>query len=304
MVLFSSGMAAASAVLGGLREGDALVLPSDGYYTIRALARDRLEPAGVDVRLVPTDTDAVAAAAPGAALVWIETPSNPGLDACDVRAVADAARAAGALLAVDNTLATPLHQRPLELGADLSVVSATKSLSGHSDLLLGYAAVRDPERAQALRAWRVQAGAIAGPFEAWLAHRSLATLDVRLERQCQNAAALAEMLARRDDVAAVRYPGLPDDPAHEVAARQMDRFGALIGFDPGGARRAQTLLAACELVSESTSFGGVHTTAERRARWGGDAVPEGLIRLSVGCEAAEDLLADVAHALDVSAADI
>jgi cystathionine gamma-lyase len=196
---------------------------------------------------------------------------------------------------VDNTFATPLGQRPLELGADLSVTSATKHLGGHADLLLGYVAASDPARAETLRTWRSHTGSIPGPFETWLAHRSLATLDVRLERGEANALALAKLLSGR--VEALRYPGLPSDPAHELARRQMRRFGTVLCFDLGSRERAEAFLEAAELVTEATSFGGVITTAERRGRWGGDDVPEGFIRLSAGCEATEDLVADVQRAL-------
>jgi cystathionine gamma-lyase len=200
-------------------------------------------------------------------------------------------------VAVDNTFATPLGQRPLELGADLSVMSATKHLAGHSDLLLGYAAAGDAALAERLRGWRTETGAIAGPFEAWLAHRSLATLELRLERGCANAQALAQLLAGRRDVSALRYPGLRDDRAHELATRQMSRFGTVLCFDLGSRERAERFLGAARLVTESTSFGGVHSVAERRARWGGDEVPEGFIRLSAGCEDTADLLEDVEAAL-------
>jgi cystathionine gamma-lyase len=149
-----------------------------------------------------------------------------------------------------------------------------------------------------LRDWRTETGAIAGPFESWLAHRSLVTLDVRLERGCANAAALAEALAAREDVSGLRYPGLPGDPAHELAARQMNRFGTILAFDLGSRERAEEFLERAELVTQSTSFGGVHTTAERRGRWGRDEVPEGFIRLSAGCEDTDDLVADVVRALD------
>jgi cystathionine gamma-lyase len=218
--------------------------------------------------------------------------------------VADAARrahAAGALVAVDNTLATPLGQLPLELGADFSVSSDSKHLGGHGDLILGHVAVADPALADSLRAWRTQTGAVPGPFEAWLAHRSLATLELRLERQCSTALALAERLLYRDDVSGVRYPGLPGDPAHEVARRQMRRFGTVVCFALEGRERAERFLAACKLVAQATSFGGVRSSAERRARWGGDDVPEGFVRFSVGCESPEDLLADVERGLDLSA---
>ena len=290
VVLFSSGAAAASAVLlTATRAGDTAVIPSDCYPQVRALAGDYLAARGVNVRFVPT---VELEAAPSADLLWAETPSNPGLEVCDVTALRDKA----ALLVVDNTTATPLGQRPLELGADLAVTSATKHLSGHADLLLGYVAAADPARARALRNWRTQAGAIPGPFEAWLAHRSLATLELRLERQCANAAALAELLAARDDIHYVRYPGMTGDPSHEIASRQMRRFGSLVAFDLGTRDRAERFLEAGRLITEATSFGGVHTTAERRARWE-EGLPDGLVRLSAGCEDTADLVADVERAL-------
>jgi cystathionine gamma-lyase len=301
-VVFPSGMTAVSAVLLELLEpGDVLVAPSDAYPGIRDVAAAHLVPQRVEVRLVPTDEHAIREALPGAKLVWVEVPSNPELAVLDIAALAEEVHAAGALLAVDNTLATPLIQRPLELGADISMSSATKALTGHSDLVLGHAAARRPELAARFEAWRSRNGAIAGPFEVWLAHRSLATLDVRLRRQCSNALALAEALAADDRVHGVRYPGLADHPGHEVAARQMSgQFGMVLGFELADADTAQAFLGACELVAEATSFGGNHTTAERRARWGTDAVHEGFIRLSAGLEDAEDLLADVRRALDVA----
>ena len=254
----------------------------------------------MDVRLVPTEDGAIRAALDGAALVWLETPTNPGLDVCDVAVLAGEARAAGALVVVDNTLATPLGQRPLALGADLSVTSASKSLTGHSDLTMGSVAAADPELLARVRAWRDRTGAVAGPLEVWLAHRSLATLELRLDRSCANALALAELLVAHPGVEGVRYPGLPADPAHAVAARQMSRFGPVVCFVLEDAARAQAFLSACELVSEATSFGGIHSTAERRARWGTDEVPEGFIRFSAGCEDAADLLEDVGDALDAT----
>jgi cystathionine gamma-lyase len=292
-VLFASGMAATSALIEpALGSGDVLVVTRDGYPGVRGIATDRLAPRGVEVRFVPTDTEAIVAACTGATLVWVETPSNPALDACDIAAVAEAAHAAGARLAVDNTLATPLGQRPLDLGADATVYSATKALSGHSDLILGAVGVRDPEWAAALREHRRLGGAIAGPFEAWLLHRSLATLALRLERQSANALALAQFLRERPEVSDVRHPSM-----HTAAERQMRLGGPLVGFTLDGAEPAQRFLAALQLVAEATSFGGVHSTAERRARWGTDDVAPGFIRFSAGCEDADDLLADVAQAL-------
>ena len=301
-VAFASGMAAIAAVMLPLLEpGDALVAPADGYPTVRSLAAEHLERWGVEVRLVPTHLEAYRGVIPGARLVWLETPSNPALDVCDVHALAAAVHAEGGLLAVDNTLATPLAQRPLELGADVSVAADTKGLSGHSDLLLGHVAVADPQRAEAVRSWRTVTGSLPGPFETWLAHRSLGTLDVRLERQCATALRLARLLDGRPEVEAVRYPGLAHDPAHAVAAEQMMRFGGVVTFVLAGRREAEVFLDRARLVDEATSFGGVHTTAERRARWKGNEVPEGLVRLSVGLEDADDLLDDVSRALDAQA---
>lgn len=284
-LVFSSGMAAvAAALLPFLEPGDVLVVPDDGYYNVRGLARDHLGARGVEVRAVRSEPDVIRAALPGATMLWLETPTNPELLVLDVAALAREAHAGGAVVAVDNTLATPLAQRPLELGADLSVVSATKQVTGHGDLLLGYVAARDPEHLATLRSWRTVAGAVPGPFEAWLAHRSLATLGVRAERQTRNAEAIAQALAAREDVAGVRWPGM----------------GCVVVFDLGTEERAQRFLGAAELVAEATSFGAVHTSAERRARWNADAVGPGFIRLSAGVEDTEDLLADLAQALDAS----
>lgn len=303
VVLFASGMAAVTAVLETLLppgESGALVAPADAYPGVRTVAAEHLAPRGVEVRLVPSRDEAFREALPGASVLWVESPTNPGLDVCDLTVLAEAAHAEGADLVVDNTLVTPLAQRPLHLGAAFSLASGSKALTGHSDLTMGHVAVRDPERASALRSWRTRTGAVPGPFEVWLAHRSLATLDLRLERSSENALALATMLAERDDVSDVRYPGLPDHPAHQLAAWQMRRFGPVVGFDLGDASRAQAFLDACRLVAEATSFGGVHSTAERRARWGTDAVSEGFIRFSAGCEDPADLVADVARALQAA----
>jgi cystathionine gamma-lyase len=282
-LVFSSGMAATSAVLLGLLEpGDVLVAPSDGYPGVRTIATEHLEPRGIEVRLVPTDGAAIRSALHGAALVWIETPSNPGMAVLDVAGLAEATHAAGALLAVDNTLLTPYLQRPLELGADLSVASGTKALSGHSDLLLGHVATRLTPRRDQLKGWRDLHGAIPGPWETWLAHRSLATLGVRMERQQATAAALAELLRDHPAAGDVRWPGM----------------GGVLCFDLGSQRQAEAFLAGCRLVADATSFGGVHASAERRARWGTDAVGPGYIRFSCGVEDTGDVIADVGGALD------
>ncbi len=301
-VVFSSGMAAAAALLlPTLKPGDRLVAPADCYMGVRSLARSHLAERGVDVELIATPDPRFAEAVDGAAIVWLETPSNPGLEVCDLRTLIHRAHAAGATVVVDNTFATPLGQRPLELGADFSMASASKQLTGHADLILGYVAARDPDDAERLLDWRIHAGSVPGPFEVWLAHRSLATLGVRLERACATAQTLAERLAARDDLVEVRYPGLPDDPSHELASRQMSRYGTIVSFTLESAERAERFLAACRLVKTATSFGGIHSSAERRARWGGDEISEGFIRFSVGCEDPEDIVADVEQALDATA---
>ncbi|NEC29540.1 cystathionine gamma-lyase [Streptomyces sp. SID8111] len=300
-LVFASGMAAVSAVLfSQLGAGDVAVLPDDGYQAL-PLARAQLETYGIEVRTAPTGGDAQLDVLDGAKLLWIETPSNPGLDVCDIRRLAGEAHARGALVAVDNTLATPLGQRPLELGADFAVASGTKQLTGHGDVLLGYVTGRDATAMAAVRRWRKITGAIPGPMEAWLAHRSIATLQLRVDRQNATALTLARALRERSEVTGLRYPGLPDDPSYAVASRQMRRFGCVVSFTLPTRARAERFLDALRLVDGATSFGGVRSTAERRGRWGGDAVPEGFIRFSVGAEDADDLVADVLHALDTSA---
>lgn len=295
---FASGQAAVTAVLlAVLRPGDTVLLPSDGYFAIRSFAADTLESLGVRVVLVPTTGPYPSL--DGVRLLLLETPANPGLDVCDIAELARQAHAAGALVAVDNTTSTPLGQRPLDFGADLVVASGTKALTGHSDLLLGYVATRSAELLATLRTWRTRTGGIPGPFEAWLAHRSLATLDLRLARQTANAAAVARALAERTDVTGVRWPGLPDDPAYPVASRQMRRIPGLVSFDLGSADRAARFLTASRLIFAATSFGGLHTTADRRAQWGDDT-PPGFLRLSCGVEDTDDLVADITAALDAS----
>ena len=293
-LVFSSGMAAITAALLTLvRPGDTIVLPADGYYKTRAFAAATLAPLGVTIREVPT-------AGPypsfdGVSLVLLETPANPGLDVCDIGALSRAAHAAGALVAVDSTTATPLGQQPLALGADLVVASGTKALTGHSDLLLGYV-VGGAGLIGRIRAWRDSTGAVPGPFEAWLAHRSLATLDLRLTRQSANAAAVVELLAGHRTVTHVRWPGRATDPSYEIAARQMRRIPGVVTFTLPSAADVARFLKASTLVGVATSVGGTHTTADRRAQWG-DPVPEGLVRLSCGLEDTADLLADLETAL-------
>jgi len=297
-VIFASGMAAVTAVFGTvLRPGNVLVMPSDGYYTARMLAEGYFAALGVEVRIAPTADNAQIEQLEGATLLWLETPSNPGLDVCDLAVLIAAAHDHGALVAVDNTTATSLGQQPLAYGADFVLSSDSKALTGHGDLLLGHVATREPAWAERLHTFRSQQGAVPGPMEVWLAHRSLATLDMRLERQSRNALAIAGFLASRPEVKLVRYPGLPQDPAYSIAVRQMKHYGPVVSFVLEGKEQAERFLDACQLVLQATSFGSVHTTAERRARWGGDAIPDGFIRLSVGCEDIQDLVDDITQAL-------
>ncbi|MFC7534292.1 cystathionine gamma-lyase [Actinoplanes sp. GCM10030250] len=297
-LVFASGQAAITALLlSVLRTGDTVALPADGYFTVRAFAEGTLRDLGVKTVLVPT-------AGPypdfsGVRLVLLESPANPGLDVCDLRAVSAAAHEAGALVAVDNTTATPLGQNPLALGADLVVASGTKALTGHSDVLLGYVAATDPDLLGRVETWRKQTGGVPGAFDCWLAHRSIATLDLRLARQSGNAAAVAALLLGRDDVTGVRWPGLESDPSYPVASTQMRRIPGVVSFDLGSAERVASFLRAAELVFAATSFGGVHTTADRRAQWGDDT-PPGFVRFSCGIEDTADLIADITAALDAS----
>ncbi|MGB2567411.1 cystathionine gamma-lyase [Micromonospora citrea] len=296
--VFASGQAAITGLLLALlRPGDRVLLPADGYFPVRAFATATLEGIGVSVGFVPT-------AGPypsfdGVRLLMLETPANPGLDVADVAALTAEAHAAGTLVVVDNTTATPLGQRPLDLGADLVVASGTKALTGHSDLLLGYVAARSAELLETLTAWRTTTGAVPGAFDAWLAHRSLATLDLRLARQSANAAAVVELLAGRADVTGLRWPGRPEDPAYPVASAQMRRMPGVLSFDLGDAARVARFVSASRLVAAATSFGGLHTTADRRAQWGDDTAP-GFVRLSCGVEDTADLVADIAAALDAA----
>jgi cystathionine gamma-lyase len=295
-LVFASGQAAITALLlAVLRAGDTVAVPSDGYFTVRAFAEGTLRDLGIEVIQIPTAGPYPDFA--GVRLVLLESPANPGLDVCDIRQVSAAAHAAGALVAVDNTTATPLGQTPLALGADIVVASGTKALTGHSDVLLGYLATNDDAIFAKVETWRKQTGSVPGAFDSWLAHRSIATLDLRLARQTANAEAVATMLAARPDVTGVRWPGLPTDRSYPVASAQMRRIPGVVSFDLGDADRVARFLTAAALVFAATSFGGVHTTADRRAQWGDDT-PPGFVRLSCGIEDAADLLADLTAALD------
>ena len=295
-LVFGSGMAALTAALRVLvKPGSVLVVPCDGYYQVRRYARESLAPLGVIVREV-TAAD-LCEAAESADVVLAETPTNPRLDVVDLPRLAGICRERGGRLLVDNTTATPLGQQPLTLGADLVVASATKALAGHSDLLAGYVAGSRPDLIAAVERERLMAGPILGAIEAWMLLRSIGTFGLRFERQCQNAMALAAELRGHPRVRAVRYPGLPTDPSHMIAATQMRRFGGLVSVELADAEAVHALVRRSELLVAATSFGGIHTSVDRRARWGDD-VPSGFARISAGIEDTDDLVADVRRALD------
>jgi cystathionine gamma-lyase len=294
-LVFGSGMAAVSAALRALtRMGSVLVVPADGYYQVRAYASEYLVPRGVTVHQARSDQ--MCDAAEHADVVFAETPANPTLDVTDLHRLSGICRRKGARLVVDNTTATPLGQLPLSLGADLVVASATKALSGHSDLLAGYVAGSHPDVMAALDRERLLAGPVLGSFEAWLLLRSLGSAGLRFERQCHNAQALAMTLHGHPAVRSVRYPGLPGDPAYPVAATQMRRFGGLVSVELADAAAVGELVRRSELLVASTSFGGIHTSVDRRARWG-DRVSDGFARISLGIEDTDDLIADIEQAL-------
>lgn len=297
---FASGMAALSAVFYGcVSSGQRMLIPADGYFTGRLLADNHLRRFGIEIATVPTASvheRLRTGETPGARLILVETPSNPNLDVCDITAVAEVAHAHGALLAVDNTTATPLGQRPLALGADIVVGSDTKALSGHSDLLMGHVTVTDVDLYASIKSWRDQTGAVPGPFETWLAHRSMATLDLRLARQAENAAAVAQLLAADPQVEQVRWPWLSTDPSYEIARRQMLRPMGVVSALFASADKVRQLIAASQLLTAATSFGGLQTTADRRAQFG-DSVAEGFLRISCGCEDTVDLMHDLETAL-------
>lgn len=296
-VAFPSGMGAISAVFFALlKAGDRILLPSDGYHTTRILADRYLGAFGVACDVRPTSSF-LDGSFDGYRLVFVESPSNPTLDICDIAAVAAAVHKAGGLLVVDNTTMTPFGQRPLDLGADIVVAADTKAPNGHSDVLFGHVASRNAEVITAVADWRQTAGGIPGPFEAWLVHRGLETLELRFDRMCSSAEIIAPRLKAHPAVRSLRFPGLEGDPSHNLARAQMERFGFLISFVVASEDKAEDFINGCELMHAATSFGGVHTVAERRTRRG-DAVPPGFVRLSVGCEPVEELWQAIKASLD------
>jgi cystathionine gamma-synthase len=299
---FASGLAAAAAVVDLLPAGATAVIPYAAYAGSVAAFRAHKERGRLATRPVDiADTSAVVAALDGARLLWLETATNPLLEIPDVPALAAAAHEAGALVCVDATFSTPLLVRPLELGADIVLHSATKYLAGHSDVLLGALVARDTQLAEALHEGRTLTGAVPGALESYLATRGIRTLALRMERAQANAGELARRLAGHPAVSRVRYPGLVSHPGHEIAKRDHKGFGAMISFEVAGGRAAAAALCAkVRLISHATSLGGVESLIERRAMHDEDAnfgTPPNLLRFSVGIEHVEDLWDDLAQAL-------
>jgi cystathionine gamma-lyase len=299
-VVFNSGMAAVSAVLLGLlRPGDKLVLFEGGtYYETRQIA-DQLVERGVVIEVLTSDAD-LPEAVIGARLVVLESPSNPLLELYDLRAATEIAHAAGALVAVDNSVSSPLGQCPLALGADLVMSSDAKVVCGHNDLILGHVSSRDEGLLGTVRHWRHLHGGIPSPFVCWLAHRSIGTLELRILRQNANAAALADLLALRPEVTGLRWPGSARDPQWAIARRQMRLGGGLLTFQLPDRAHLHRFLRASTMVSAATSYGGLQTTANDILAWPHLRVPAGLVRISAGCEDTEDLVSDVRTALDAA----
>jgi cystathionine beta-lyase/cystathionine gamma-synthase len=306
-IAFSSGLGATTTIMHLVNPGERVVSVNDVYGGVYRLFSQVYEPKGYSFEYLPA-----AELGDGldpllderTRLVWVETPTNPLLNLVDVRAAAEAAHAAGALVVVDNTFATPYLQQPLSLGADLVVHSTTKYLGGHSDLVGGFAATNDPTIAERLLFLQKSLGAVPGPFDCWLVLRGLKTLAVRMRRHCENARAVADFLAAHPAVERVLYPGLPDHPGHELAARQMRDFGGMVSFLVGSEEEAVELVARTKLWLLAESLGGVESLIEHPARMthastadAPFAAPRNLVRLSVGIESADDLVDDLAAAL-------
>lgn len=300
---FASGMAAVAAVLDTLQRGQRVVVPEDCYVGTRGYVTEVLPERGVDVLTVDaTDLDAVrAACAGGVALLWAESPSNPRLRVSDLAALATIAHAGGARFACDNTFATPVLQRPLELGADIVMHSTTKYFGGHSDVLGGALVfAHNDDFAEGIAARRLLTGAILAPFSAWLTLRGCRSLTARMALHCANALKVAEFLATHPAVERVNFPGLPTHPGHAIASRQMNGFGAMLSVElRGGYDPALRLARGTKIFANATSLGGCESLIEHRASAEGAHThsPPGLVRLSVGLEDASDLIEDLRQAL-------
>ncbi len=296
-LIFSSGLAGISAVFSLLPTGSIITASNQGYSGTMALLKTLEDSGRIEVRYVNvSDTDEVLAALPGTSLLWLESPTNPGLEVADLPLLIRSAKAHGCGVAVDNTFATPLNQQPLKMGADIVCHSVTKYISGHSDVLLGSISTRDAALFGRLENARKLNGAIAGPFESWLALRGIRTFPLRFERAQSNAMEIARRLKAHPLVLSVNYPGLESDPFHPRAKTFMKGFGAIVSFTLDlSAESTDLVCASSKVITYATSLGGVESLWERRRRWSGESssVPESLVRLSVGCEDVEDLWTDI-----------
>jgi cystathionine beta-lyase/cystathionine gamma-synthase len=311
-IAFSSGLGAVTTIMHLVSPGERVVAVNDVYGGVYRMFSQVYEPKGYDFTWLPADeigeslSDALDERT---RIVWLETPTNPLLNVIDIRSAAEAAHAAGAMVVVDNTFATPYLQRPLELGADIVLHSTTKYLGGHSDVVGGFVGTNDPTVAERLYFLQKSLGAVPGPFDSWLVLRGLKTLAVRMRQHCRNAHAVAGWLSRHPRVEKVLYPGLPEHPGHAIAARQMRDFGGMISFLAESEEEAVGLVARTKLFQLAESLGGVESLIEHPARMthastadAPFAAPRNLVRLSVGIESAEDLIADLEAALVRSAA--
>ena len=305
-IAFSSGLGATTTLMHLVDPGQRVVLIADVYGGVYRMTSQVYEPKGYLFDYVPADEfpNLGEHLDENTRIVWVESPSNPLLNVVDIRAAADAAHAAGALLVVDNTFASPYLQQPLALGADIVVHSTTKYLGGHSDTVGGFVATNDPTIAERLYFLQKSLGAVPGPFDAWLVLRGIKTLAVRMRQHCENAMAVALWLERHGNVERVLYPGLPKHPGHEIAARQMRDFGGMVSFLAESEEQAIELVGRTKLFQLAESLGGVESLIEVPARMthaatatAPFAAPKNLVRLSVGIEAAQDLIADLEHAL-------
>jgi cystathionine gamma-synthase len=305
-MLFSSGMAAAMSVVQSLRPGDRIVAPKVMYWGLRKWLLKFCDTWGLHLDLFDaSDPDALAASVrkEKTRLVWIETPCNPSWDIIDIAAAADVAHEAGAWLAVDSTVTTPVLTRPIELGADVVMHSATKYLNGHCDIVAGaIATARKDELWESICEVRLQSGAILGSFEAWLLQRGMRTLFLRVRKACESALTIARHFDGHPNIEAVIYPGLPSHPGHELARRQMDGgFGGMLCLQvKGGAEGALDVVKRCDVLVRATSLGGVESLIEHRYTIEGEnsPVPKDWLRLSIGIESVDDLIADLEQALD------
>jgi cystathionine beta-lyase/cystathionine gamma-synthase len=304
---FSSGLGATTTIMHLVSPGERVVSVNDVYGGVYRMFSQVYEPKGYDFTFLSAaemTTNLAEHLDEKTRIVWLESPTNPLLNVIDIAAAAQAAHAVGALVVVDNTFATPYLQRPLELGADIVVHSTTKYLGGHSDVIGGFAATNDPTVAERLRFLQKSLGAVPGPLDAWLVLRGVKTLAVRMRQHCENAHQIADFLAGHDAVERVFYPGLPDHPGHDIAARQMADFGGMISFLAASEEAAILLVAETKVWKLAESLGGVESLIEQPAQMthastanAPFAVPPNLVRLSVGIESAGDLVADLEHAL-------